>query len=145
MNNTWLVISAIIGGGTLLLAYYFYTWVLKQPAGTEKMKEISDAIHEGAVAFLKREYLTLVYFIIIMTAIIAIFINPYSAIAYVMGSALSIFAGWFGMQASTKANVRTTEAAKKGQAQALRVAFTGGSVMGLAVAGLGVLGLSISY
>jgi K(+)-stimulated pyrophosphate-energized sodium pump len=62
-----------------------------------------------------------------------------------MGSALSIFAGWFGMQASTKANVRTTEAAKKGQAQALRVAFTGGSVMGLAVAGLGVLGLSISY
>ncbi|MBP8639213.1 MAG: sodium-translocating pyrophosphatase, partial [Dictyoglomi bacterium] len=78
-------------------------------------------------------------------AIIAIFINPYSAIAYVMGSALSIFAGWFGMQASTKANVRTTEAAKKGQAQALRVAFTGGSVMGLAVAGLGVLGLSISY
>jgi len=145
MNNTWLVISAIIGGGTLLLAYYFYTWVLKQPAGTEKMKEISDAIHEGAVAFLKREYLTLVYFIIIMSAIIAIFINPYSAIAYVMGSALSIFAGWFGMQASTKANVRTTEAAKKGQAQALRVAFTGGSVMGLAVAGLGVLGLSISY
>jgi len=145
MNNTWLVISAIIGGGTLLLAYYFYTWVLKQPAGTEKMKEISGAIHEGAVAFLKREYLTLVYFIIIMTAIIAIFINPYSAIAYVMGSALSIFAGWFGMQASTKANVRTTEAAKKGQAQALRVAFTGGSVMGLAVAGLGVLGLSISY
>jgi K(+)-stimulated pyrophosphate-energized sodium pump len=145
MNNTWLVISTIIGGGTLLLAYYFYTWVLKQPAGTEKMKEISDAIHEGAVAFLKREYLTLVYFIIIMTAIIAIFINPYSAIAYVMGSALSIFAGWFGMQASTKANVRTTEAAKKGQAQALRVAFTGGSVMGLAVAGLGVLGLSISY
>jgi len=145
MNNTWLVISTIIGGGTLLLAYYFYTWVLKQPAGTEKMKEISGAIHEGAVAFLKREYLTLVYFIIIMTAIIAIFINPYSAIAYVMGSALSIFAGWFGMQASTKANVRTTEAAKKGQAQALRVAFTGGSVMGLAVAGLGVLGLSISY
>jgi len=145
MNNTWLVLSTIIGGGTLLLAYYFYTWVLKQPAGTEKMKEISDAIHEGAVAFLKREYLTLVYFIIIMTAIIAIFINPYSAIAYVMGSALSIFAGWFGMQASTKANVRTTEAAKKGQAQALRVAFTGGSVMGLAVAGLGVLGLSISY
>ncbi|HON72255.1 MAG TPA: sodium-translocating pyrophosphatase [bacterium] len=145
MNNTWLVLSTIIGGGTLLLAYYFYTWVLKQPAGTEKMREISGAIHEGAVAFLKREYLTLVYFIIIMTAIIAIFINPYSAIAYVMGSALSIFAGWFGMQASTKANVRTTEAAKKGQAQALRVAFTGGSVMGLAVAGLGVLGLSISY
>ncbi len=145
MNNTWLVLSTIIGGGTLLLAYYFYTWVLKQPAGTEKMREISGAIHEGAVAFLKREYLTLVYFIIIMAAIIAIFINPYSAIAYVMGSALSIFAGWFGMQASTKANVRTTEAAKKGQAQALRVAFTGGSVMGLAVAGLGVLGLSISY
>ncbi|MCX7794964.1 MAG: sodium-translocating pyrophosphatase, partial [bacterium] len=111
----------------------------------EKMREIASAIHEGAVAFLKREYLTLVYFIIVMAAVIAIFINPYSAIAYVMGSVSSIFAGWFGMQAATRANVRTTEAAKKGQSQALRVAFTGGSVMGLAVAGLGVFGLSIAY
>lgn len=144
-SNTLLTLSTIIGGGTLLLAYYFYTWVLKQPAGTEKMREISSAIHEGAVAFLKREYLTLVYFIIVMTAVIAIFINPYSAIAYIMGSISSIFAGWFGMQAATRANVRTTEAAKKGQSQALRVAFTGGSVMGLAVAGLGVFGLSIAY
>lgn len=144
-SNTLLMLSTIIGGGTLLLAYYFYTWVLKQPAGTEKMREISSAIHEGAVAFLKREYLTLVYFIIVMTAVIAIFINPYSAIAYIMGSISSIFAGWFGMQAATRANVRTTEAAKKGQSQALRVAFTGGSVMGLAVAGLGVFGLSIAY
>jgi K(+)-stimulated pyrophosphate-energized sodium pump len=109
------------------------------------MREIASAIHEGASAFLKREYLTLVYFIIVMAAVIAIFINPYSAIAYVMGSVSSIFAGWFGMQAATRANVRTTEAAKKGQSQALRVAFTGGSVMGLAVAGLGVFGLSIAY
>lgn len=144
-SNTLLTLSTIIGGGTLLLAYYFYTWVSKQPAGTERMREIASAIHEGAVAFLKREYLTLVYFIIVMTAVIAIFINPYSAIAYVMGSISSIFAGWFGMQAATRANVRTTEAAKKGQSQALRVAFTGGSVMGLAVAGLGVFGLSIAY
>ncbi len=144
-SNTLLTLSTIIGGGTLLLAYYFYTWVLKQPAGTEKMREIASAIHEGAVAFLKREYLTLLYFIIVMTAVIAIFINPYSAIAYIMGSVSSIFAGWFGMQAATRANVRTTEAAKKGQSQALRVAFTGGSVMGLAVAGLGVFGLSIAY
>lgn len=144
-SNTLLTLSTIIGGGTLLLAYYFYTWVLKQPPGTERMREIASAIHEGAVAFLKREYLTLVYFIIVMTAVIAIFINPYSAIAYIMGSVSSIFAGWFGMQAATRANVRTTEAAKKGQSQALRVAFTGGSVMGLAVAGLGVFGLSIAY
>ena len=145
MSNTLLVLVTIIGGGTVLLAYYFYWWVLKQPSGTEKMREISDAIHEGATAFLKREYLTLVYFIIIMAAVIAIFINPYSAIAYVMGSACSILAGWFGMQASTRANVRTTEAAKKGQKLALRVAFTGGSVMGFAVAGLGLFGLSIAY
>lgn len=145
MNNTWLILSTVIGGGTLLLAYYFYTWVSKQPAGTEKMREIASAIHEGASAFLKREYLTLVYFVIVMTAVIAIFINPFSAIAYIMGSLCSVFAGWFGMQAATRANVRTTEAARKGQFQALRVAFTGGSVMGLAVAGLGVLGLSIAY
>lgn len=144
-SNTLLAFSTIIGGGTLLLAYYFYFWVTKQPAGTERMREIASAIHEGAVAFLKREYMTLVYFIIVMAAALAIFINPYSAIAYVMGSVSSIFAGWFGMQAATRANVRTTEAAKKGQAQALRVAFTGGSVMGLAVAGLGVFGLSIAY
>jgi K(+)-stimulated pyrophosphate-energized sodium pump len=144
-SNALLTLSTIIGGGTLLLAYYFYCWVQKQPAGTERMREIASAIHEGASAFLKREYLTLVYFIIVMAAVIAIFINPYSAIAYVMGSVSSIFAGWFGMQAATRANVRTTEAAKKGQSQALRVAFTGGSVMGLAVAGLGVFGLSIAY
>jgi len=144
-SNALLTLSTIIGGGTLLLAYYFYYWVQKQPAGTERMREIASAIHEGASAFLKREYLTLVYFIIVMAAVIAIFINPYSAIAYVMGSVSSIFAGWFGMQAATRANVRATEAAKKGQSQALRVAFTGGSVMGLAVAGLGVFGLSIAY
>jgi len=144
-SNALLTLSTIIGGGALLLAYYFYYWVQKQPAGTERMREIASAIHEGASAFLKREYLTLVYFIIVMAAVIAIFINPYSAIAYVMGSVSSIFAGWFGMQAATRANVRTTEAAKKGQSQALRVAFTGGSVMGLAVAGLGVFGLSIAY
>lgn len=144
-SNALLTLSTIIGGGTLLLAYYFYYWVQKQPAGTERMREIASAIHEGASAFLKREYLTLVYFIIFMAAVIAIFINPYSAIAYVMGSVSSISAGWFGMQAATRANVRTTEAAKKGQSQALRVAFTGGSVMGLAVAGLGVFGLSIAY
>ncbi|MGB9682373.1 MAG: sodium-translocating pyrophosphatase [bacterium] len=145
MSNTLLVLATIIGGGTILLAYYFYWWVLKQPSGTEKMREISQAIHEGARAFLKREYLTLVYFIIVMGAIVAIFINPYTAIAYIMGSTCSILAGWFGMQASTRANVRTTEAAKKGQDQALRVAFTGGSVMGLAVAGIGLFGLSIAY
>jgi len=144
-SNALLTLSTIIGGGALLLAYYFYYWVQKQPAGTERMREIASAIHEGASAFLKREYLTLVYFIIVMAAVIAIFINPYSAIAYVMGSVSSIFAGWFGMQAATRANVRATEAAKKGQSQALRVAFTGGSVMGLAVAGLGVFGLSIAY
>lgn len=144
-SNTLLALSTIIGGGTLLLAYYFYYWVTKQPAGTERMREIASAIHEGAVAFLKREYMTLVYFIIAMAVVLAIFVNPYSAIAYIMGSVSSIFAGWFGMQAATRANVRTTEAAKKGQAQALRVAFTGGSVMGLAVAGLGVFGLSIAY
>jgi len=145
MSNNLLVLATIIGGGTVILAYYFYWWVLKQPSGTEKMREISEAIHEGAAAFLRREYLTLVYFLIIMGAIIAIFINPYSAIAYLMGGSCSILAGWFGMQASTRANVRTTEAAKKGQDQALRVAFTGGSVMGLTVAGLGLFGISVAY
>jgi K(+)-stimulated pyrophosphate-energized sodium pump len=145
MSNNLLVLATIIGGGTVILAYYFYWWVLKQPSGTEKMREISEAIHEGAAAFLRREYLTLVYFLIIMGAIIAIFINPYSAIAYLMGGSCSILAGWFGMQASTRANVRTTEAAKKGQDQALRVAFTGGSVMGLTVAGLGLFGVSVAY
>lgn len=145
MSNNLLVLATIIGGGTVILAYYFYWWVLKQPSGTEKMREISEAIHEGAAAFLRREYLTLVYFLIIMGAIIAIFINPYSAIAYLMGGSCSILAGWFGMQASTRANVRTTEAAKKGQDHALRVAFTGGSVMGLTVAGLGLFGVSVAY
>ncbi|MDR1801700.1 MAG: sodium-translocating pyrophosphatase [Lachnospiraceae bacterium] len=131
----------------LLFAVYLAMKVKKQDAGTEKMKEIAAAISEGAQAFLTSEYKILVFFIIIMFTLIGIGIgNWVTAICFVVGAVFSTLAGYFGMRVAVQANVRTANAARTGgMNKALSVAFSGGAVMGMCVAGFGVFGISVIY
>ena len=131
----------------LLYTLIKFNWVSKQEAGTERMKEIARYIQEGAMAFLRAEYKILTYFVIVAALLLGImgYSNPNSnwsiAVAFVMGAIFSALAGFIGMRVATKANVRTAHAARTSLSKALSVSFTGGSVMGLGVAGLAVLGL----
>jgi K(+)-stimulated pyrophosphate-energized sodium pump len=122
-----------------------YMEVLRKPAGSRLMEEISDTIHDGAMVFLKREYSILAIFVAVVTVLIAAFL-PYgieTAVAFLLGAAFSILAGFFGMKAATRANVRTAEAARtRGEGDALMVAFSGGAVMGMSVASLGLAGIA---
>lgn len=144
------VIAALFGLilGVIVLGYAFlvYREIKSLPEGNDKMKEISASIHEGAMVFLNREYRIIGIFIAIVFILLGIFIGWKAAIAYLGGAICSILAGFFGMKSATKANVRTAEAAAtEGQGRALAVAFKGGNVMGLSVAGLGLLGLSVAF
>ena len=135
--------------GLLGLLYTFikFKWVSKQDAGSDRMKEISTYIAEGAMAFLKAEWKILGYFVVIVAILLGVMAqaNPHShwsiAIAFAVGAVFSATAGYIGMRIATKSNVRTAQAAKTSLSKALSVSFTGGSVMGLGVAGLAVLGL----
>jgi len=146
MNNLIYVIPAmgIVG---LLYTFLKFTWVAKQDAGTPRMQEISTYIAEGAMAFLRAEWKILSYFVIVGALLLAVmgYSNTNShwsiAVAFIIGAFFSATAGYIGMRAATKANVRTAQAARTSLARALKVSFTGGSVMGLGVAGLAVLGL----
>jgi len=135
----------------LLYTFVKYNWVSKQDAGTDRMKEISKYIADGAMAFLKAEWKVLGYFVVIVGILLAVMAqaNPHShwliAIAFVIGAVLSALAGYIGMKAATKANVRTAQAARTSLSKALNVSFTGGAVMGLGVAGLAVMGLGGLY
>ncbi len=135
----------------LLYTIVKFRWVAKQDAGTDRMKEISQYIAEGAMAFLKAEWKILGYFVAIVGILLAVMAtaNPHShwsiAIAFVAGAVLSAFAGYIGMKAATKANVRTAQAARTSLSKALNVSFTGGAVMGVGVAGLAVMGLGGLY
>ncbi len=150
MNNLiYLVpVCGIIG---LLYTLVKFNWVTRQDAGNDRMKEISAYIAEGAMAFLKAEWKVLGYFVVIVAILLAIMAqaNPHShwsiALAFVLGAVLSATAGYIGMKAATKANVRTAQAARTSLSKALNVSFTGGSVMGVGVAGLAVLGLGGLY
>jgi K(+)-stimulated pyrophosphate-energized sodium pump len=142
--NEWLYFSAIIAA-LVGLAVTFTTFlsIKRQPAGTQEMQDLAAQIHEGAMAFLKREYIILLPFLIVVAVLLGLAINTSTAIAYVVGGIASVACGWIGMQGATAANVRTAEAARsKGQAAALNIAFGGGSVMGLAVASIGLLGVT---
>lgn len=138
-------IAPVSGLLALLFAFINAMRVVKSPAGNERMREISDAIHEGAMAFLFREYKTLAIFVIIMFLVIGTFINWQTAISYITGSIASVLAGFIGMSVATRANVRTANAAREGMNKALSIAFSGGTVMGMSVVGLGLLGLGILY
>jgi len=147
------LIYAVPAMGIIGLLYTFikFNWVSKQDAGTPRMKEISNYIAEGAMAFLKAEWKVLGYFVVIVAVLLAVMAqsNPNShwsiAIAFVLGAVLGATAGYIGMKAATKANVRTAEAARTSLSKALNVSFTGGAVMGVGVAGLAVLGLGGLY
>ena len=127
------------------------SWVMKQDAGDGKMKEISDHIYEGALAFLNAEYKLLAVFVVIVAALLAVvsFVVPTThwliVIAFVFGAVFSAFAGNIGMKIATKTNVRTTQAARTSLPNALKISFGGGTVMGLGVAGLAVLGLTVFF
>jgi K(+)-stimulated pyrophosphate-energized sodium pump len=137
-------VMGVIG---LLYTFAKFSWVSKQDAGTDRMKQISNYIAEGAMAFLKAEWKILTYFVIIAAVLLAFMgsRNPNShwaiAVSFVVGAFFSALAGFIGLKVATKANVRTAQAARTSLSKALAVSFTGGSVMGLGVAGLAVLGL----
>ena len=146
MDKLFYVVPAL-GIVGLLYTFIKFAWVSKQDAGNERMKEISTYIAEGAMAFLKAEYKILTYFVIIGALLLGImgYSNANShwsiALAFVVGAFFSALAGFIGMRVATKANVRTAQAARTSLSKALSVSFTGGSVMGMGVAGLAVLGL----
>ncbi|MCX8020561.1 MAG: sodium-translocating pyrophosphatase [Chitinophagaceae bacterium] len=137
-------LMGIIG---LIYTWAKYHWVSRQDAGSERMQNISNYIAEGAMAFLKAEWKILGYFVVIVSILLAFMAsaNPHShwliSIAFIIGAVFSATAGYIGMKVATKANVRTAHAARNSLSKALSVSFTGGSVMGLGVAGLAVLGL----
>src|SRR5689334_14764470 len=145
--DSYLYLVPVMGLIGLLYTLWKFSWVSRQDAGTDRMKEISTYIAEGAMAFLKAEWKILTYF----AAIVALLLgfmgsrNESShwsiAIAFLIGAFFSALAGFIGMKAATKANVRTAHAARTSLAKALNVSFAGGSVMGMGVAGLAVLGL----
>ncbi len=141
----WLIIAPISGIASIIVAIYLYFHVKSQDAGTPKMKEISDAIREGAVAYLKRQYMTLAVFSAIMAVLIAVFLDYNQAFAYVIGSVCSALAGFLGMDIALHANSRTAQAARKGLKKAFSIGFYGGAVMGLAVVGLALLGVTTLY
>lgn len=146
MNQLFYLVP-VFGIVALLYTFIQSAWVSKQPAGNERMQEIAGHIANGAMAFLKAEYKVLTYFVIIAAILLGVMgmSNENShwsiAVAFVIGAVFSALAGFIGMRIATKSNVRTAEAAKTSLSKALKVSFTGGSVMGMGVAGLAVLGL----
>ncbi|HKP28491.1 MAG TPA: sodium-translocating pyrophosphatase [Gemmatimonadales bacterium] len=130
----------------LVAVFFTFTTLRRQPAGTAAMQSLAGEIHLGAMAFLRREYTVVLPFLVIVAALLSWAIGFKTGVAYAFGGLCSIASGWIGMQGATAANVRTTEGARSvGQAQALRMAFSGGSVMGLAVASLGLAGIAIVF
>jgi K(+)-stimulated pyrophosphate-energized sodium pump len=139
----WAWLLGLLGLGS---AAGIYGYVIKQDPGTEIMVDLGEQIHDGAMAFLRREYTVLAAFVAVVALLLGWAIGVETAAAYVFGALSSVMAGFFGMKAATRANVRTSAAAKDhGQGKALRVAFFGGAVMGLSVASLGLLGLGVLY
>jgi len=138
------ILSLTAGAGVLVLAFaaYLAYSVLKLPQGTEKMKSISAAIREGAMAYLSRQYKTLVPLVLVIAVAIGFIVGVAPAVAFVVGVGLSALAGYVGMNVSVRANVRTAKAAEDGLANALDVAVKGGAVTGLALVGLGLIGMS---
>src|SRR5579872_2292423 len=153
MNNYVLYLVPVLGIIGLLVMAVKSAWVSKQDAGDANMQELAGYIAKGAMAFLKAEWKVLSYFVVIAAVLLAwsgtvhevngITIHSHwlIAVAFIIGAVLSATAGYIGMKVATKANVRTTQAARTSLAKALKVSFTGGTVMGLGVAGLAVFGL----
>ena len=146
-NQSLIYLIPLLGVVGILVMLSKSAWVTKQDAGDENMRTLSGYIADGAMAFLRAEWKILSYFAVIAAIILAYSgtlvetSSPVIAISFLIGAFTSAFAGYIGMRIATKANVRTTQAARTSLAKALKVSFTGGTVMGLGVAGLAVLGL----
>jgi K(+)-stimulated pyrophosphate-energized sodium pump len=141
-----MLIPPIFGVLGLVMAYVIYGMVMKYPGGEDKVAKIGEQIHIGAMVFMKREYQMLSIFAGVLIVVLWVLLGWKTAFAFIVGALASGTAGYIGMFTATKANVRTTTAAHtKGAAEALTVAFFGGSIMGLAVASLGLFGLGILY
>ncbi len=139
----WAWAFGILG---LAAAGAVFAYLRRQDPGSDVMVGLADQIHDGAMAFLRREYTVLAGFVVLVAILLFFAIPGWTWVAYVAGAACSVFAGFFGMKAATRANVRTSAAANtEGQGKALRIAFAGGAVMGLSVAALGLLGVGIFY
>lgn len=149
------LLMAFISIVALVAAFVFAVIIKQKDAGNDKMKEIAEAIHDGAMAFLKREYRVIAIFVFVLAIILGLFLDKPDTVAvhegwltsasFVYGALSSVLAGFFGMQIATRANVRTCQAARTGLGEALILAFRSGAVMGLAVVGLGLLGLSLLF
>lgn len=145
-----LYVLPLFGVMGLLYVVWKSAWVANQDAGSDKMKKIAGHIAEGAMAFLKAEYKVLVIFVVCVAVLLGVTASsetssPLVGVSFVLGAFCSALAGFIGMRVATKANVRTTNAARTSLGKALEVAFTGGSVMGMGVVGIGVLGLSVLF
>ncbi len=138
-------VAPVCALAALVFALILWIKLGKAEAGSEEMRDIADAIHEGAMAFMKREYTYLAVFVVVLTIVLATAINVLTAVSFVVGAIFSGTAGYVGMTVATKANVRTTHAARSGINPALTIAFSSGTIMGMMVAGLGLFGLGILF
>ncbi len=140
------ILAVILGAVGLLFALWLYMMINRMPAGNDLMRELADRIHRGAMVFLKQEYRILAIFIVIVFMLLWWKITWWTGVAFVSGACCSMLAGFFGMSAATKANVRTAQAAaSSGQAKALIASFSGGAVMGMSVASLGLIGIGVYF
>jgi K(+)-stimulated pyrophosphate-energized sodium pump len=141
-----MILAPVSGVLALIFAWVLAVSIIKKDPGNDKMKAIMGYIHEGAMAFLFREYRVLAIFVAVLAVIIGIFLKSWlTALCFIAGAGCSVLAGYIGMQVATKANARTASAAERGQNEALGIAFKGGAVMGMCVVGLGLLGVGILY
>jgi K(+)-stimulated pyrophosphate-energized sodium pump len=148
MSNALLYAVPIIGLIGLLIALFIYLFIKKQDDGTELMRDLAQQIHDGAMVFLKREYSILAVFLVAVALLLGIFVDSswMTTVCYISGALCSMLAGFFGMKAATRANVRTSQAAAtSGMEKALTISFMGGVVMGLSVASLGLVGVGIYF
>ena len=145
--NSYAIIASVCALAALIVAFALTKWIGSVDEGTDRMKEIAGFIREGAMAFLSREYKIMAIVIVVLFLLIGFGLgNWITAVLYVLGSLLSVLAGYFGMNVATKGNVRTANAAREsGMSKALKVAFRSGVVMGLCVTGLGLLGLGVIF
>jgi K(+)-stimulated pyrophosphate-energized sodium pump len=147
LNDYLIYLIPVFGIIGIIVMAIKAAWVSKQPSGDANMVELAGYIAKGAMAFLRAEWKVLSYFVVVAAILLAYSgttvatSSPVIAVSFIIGAFLSAFAGYIGMNIATKANVRTTEAARTSLAKALKVSFTGGTVMGLGVAGLAIIGL----